>query len=171
MRQGMAAGSPGPRPCLLTLTSLVLTTPGLGALQGPPEEDTAAGGAAEMLAAPWACPPPPPTLPCTLPVPLPPADPPDIRPSLSQRYTLLCVWWVGWGSVCQRRPQSTISTRAWFSKHTLPDCQALKDSNKFKWNSCLKTPGFQFIVAEACGKDSRETSLADLCQCSVFQQR
>lgn len=38
MRQGMAAGSPSPRPCLLTLTSLVLTTPGLGALQGPPEE-------------------------------------------------------------------------------------------------------------------------------------
>lgn len=29
-----------------------------------------------------------------------------------------------------------ISTRAWFSKHTVPDCHAPKDSNKFKWNSC-----------------------------------
>lgn len=36
----------------------------------------------------------------------------------------------------QRRSQSAISTRAWFSKHTVPDCHAPKDSNKFKWNSC-----------------------------------
>ena len=56
-----------------------------------------AGGAAEMLAAPWACPPaPPPTLPCTLPVPLPPPDPPEVRPSLSERYCYsVCGGWGG----------------------------------------------------------------------------
>lgn len=73
---GDGRGQPWPP----ALTSLPLTVPRLGALQGP-HEDTAAGGAAEMLAAPWVCPPaPPPTLPCALPVSLLPPDPPEVRP-------------------------------------------------------------------------------------------
>lgn len=50
---------------------------------------------------------------------------------------LCCSWACPQRKTLQRRSHSTkLSKCAWFSKHTLADCHAPKDSNKLKWNSC-----------------------------------